>query len=55
MTHQERPAYPPSAKARGVEGTVLMRAVIGRDGSILNLEVVNTDVDPISPQPQKTP
>jgi TonB family protein len=45
MTHQERPLYPASAKARGVEGTVLMRAVIGRDGSILNLEVVNTEVD----------
>jgi TonB family protein len=45
MLHQERPVYPASAKARGVQGTVLMRAVIGRDGSILNLEVLNSDVD----------
>ncbi|HET8550229.1 MAG TPA: M56 family metallopeptidase, partial [Bryobacteraceae bacterium] len=45
MIHMERPVYPASAKARGVEGTVLMRAVIGRDGNILNLEVLNTDID----------
>jgi TonB family protein len=45
MTHQERPVYPAGAKARRVDGTVLMRAVIGRDGGILNLEVLNTDVD----------
>ena len=46
MTHQERPVYPAHLKAAGVEGSVLMKAVIGRDGSILNLEVVNTEVHP---------
>jgi protein TonB len=29
-----------------VEGTVVMRAVISTAGALLNLEVVNTDVDP---------
>jgi len=40
-----RPAYPPGCKIEGVEGTVLMRAVIGRDGALLNLEAVNKLVD----------
>jgi protein TonB len=41
----ERPAYPADCKAEGVEGTVLLRATIGTDGSILNLERVNQLVD----------
>ncbi len=40
-----RPSYPPECKAEGVEGTVLLRAVIGRDGSVLKLEPVNQLVD----------
>jgi TonB family protein len=46
MTHQERPVYPVHLKAAGIEGSVLMKAVIGRDGGILNLEVLNTEVHP---------
>ena len=39
------PAYPPGAKADRVQGTVLMSAVIGKDGYILNLEPINKQVD----------
>jgi protein TonB len=30
------PAYPAAAKKRGIEGTVLLDAVIGRDGDIID-------------------
>ena len=40
-----RPVYPPDCKIAGVEGTVLLRAVISKDGSLLNLEAVNRLVD----------
>lgn len=40
-----RPAYPPECKAAGIQGSVMMRAVIGKDGTILNLEKVNELVD----------
>ena len=46
MVQMAKPAYPPDCKAEGVEGTVLFRAVIGVDGSILNLQQVNQLVDP---------
>lgn len=45
LTSRAMPAYPPDCKAEGVEGTVLLRAVIGTDGSVLNLEQVNELVD----------
>lgn len=45
MVNQVRPAYPPDCKASGIEGTVLLKAVIGTDGSIVNLERVNKLVD----------
>jgi len=46
LVAQPRPVYPPGCKAEGIEGTVLMRAVISREGVPLNLEVVNRLVDP---------
>jgi TonB family protein len=45
LTAQARPAYPPACKAEGVEGTVLLRAVISMDGTPLNLQAVNRLVD----------
>jgi hypothetical protein len=45
MLAQTRPAYPPECKAEGVEGTVLLRAVIGMDGVPLSLEPINELVD----------
>lgn len=45
LEHKVRPDYPVSAKAAGVQGTVLLNAVIGRDGQIVNLEQMNKQVD----------
>jgi TonB family protein len=41
-----RPPYPESAKAAGIEGPVVMKAVIGKAGDLLSLEVVNTLANP---------
>jgi TonB family protein len=38
-----RPAYPPEAKANGVSGTVKLRAVIGRDGTVMRTSVLSGD------------
>jgi len=41
-----QPAYPQSAKLRGISGTVVLGAVIGRDGRIHHLRVVSSpDMD----------
>jgi TonB family protein len=40
------PEYPESARQRGVEGTVLLRAVISKEGTLLSLTTLNTLVDP---------
>jgi TonB family protein len=40
-----KPVYAPELQAAGIEGTVLMRAVISVQGSLLGLSVINT-VDP---------
>ncbi|MDP3001008.1 MAG: TonB family protein [Bryobacterales bacterium] len=45
LTAQARPSYPPGCKAEGVEGTVLLRAVISKEGTPLNLQAVNRLVD----------
>lgn len=45
LVSKTNPVYPPTAKADGVVGTVLMRAVIGKEGSVLNLESINKSVD----------
>jgi TonB family protein len=39
LIHQEVPVYPPDAKAHGVRGTVVLHAVIAKDGSISDLDV----------------
>ena len=40
------PAYPADAKAEGVEGTVLLRAVVSKDGRLLSTKVISGAVDP---------
>lgn len=40
-----KPAYPPDAEAAGIEGTVMLRAVISVGGDLLGLSVINTSVD----------
>ncbi len=39
LIHQEVPVYPPDAKAHGVQGTVVLHAVIAKDGSVRDLDV----------------
>jgi TonB family protein len=41
MVRQVIPVYPPDAKARGIQGTVVLHAVIGEDGTIIELDVVS--------------
>ena len=40
------PVYPAGAKAAGIEGKVILHAVIGKDGKPLSLRVMNDQVDP---------
>ena len=35
------PVYPPEAKAAKIQGKVVLRAVIGKDGHVKNLQVVS--------------
>ncbi len=45
LIRQVKPAYPESAKAQGIEGTVLLNAVIGTDGKLISLKVINKLAD----------
>lgn len=40
------PVYPEKAKAAGAQGTVILHAVIGMDGTPLSLKVMNNQIDP---------
>jgi TonB family protein len=40
------PDYPADAQADGVEGTVLLRAVVSKDGSLLSIRSISTGIDP---------
>jgi TonB family protein len=40
------PAYPADARAEGIEGTVLLRAVISKEGNLLHVISVSSGVDP---------
>jgi periplasmic protein TonB len=42
LTEQVQPVYPVALQAAGIEGTVLMEAVISKDGVPLTLNVRNT-------------
>ena len=41
-----QPVYPQSAKAAGAQGTVLLHAVVSKDGRPLSLQVLNSQVNP---------
>lgn len=45
LVFEPRPVYPPNAQKQGIEGIVILRAVIGTSGQILSLSPFN-DVDP---------
>ncbi len=41
LIHQVKPSYPPLARQARIQGTVVLQAVIGKDGNIQNLKVVS--------------
>jgi TonB family protein len=41
-----QPVYPESAKAAGAQGTVVLHAVVGMDGKLLSLQVLNSQIHP---------
>ncbi|HKV25189.1 MAG TPA: M56 family metallopeptidase [Candidatus Acidoferrum sp.] len=41
-----QPKYPETAKSAGVQGTVVLHAVIGKEGKPLSLRVMNSEIDP---------
>jgi TonB family protein len=45
LIHQPKPVYPPELQQLGVEGTVVMSAIVSKDGTVLHPMVRNT-VDP---------
>jgi TonB family protein len=46
LVNKVQPVYPEQAKAAGSQGMVILRAVIGKDGTPLSLRVVNDQIDP---------
>lgn len=46
LVNKVQPIYPENAKSAGVQGTVVLHAVIGRDGKPLSLRVMNGQIDP---------
>ncbi|HSS97415.1 MAG TPA: energy transducer TonB [Terriglobales bacterium] len=41
LIHRVEPIYPPIARSTRIQGNVLLAAVIGKDGTVQNLQVVN--------------
>jgi periplasmic protein TonB len=41
LVHQVKPTYPPLARQARIQGSVVLQAVIGKDGSIQNLRLVS--------------
>jgi TonB family protein len=46
IIYQPRPVYPVTAKAAGIQGVVTMEGVISKEGNLLSLRVMNSQVDP---------
>jgi TonB family protein len=46
ILRQVRPQYPAHMKAAGITGTVVLQAVISREGLVINLESIDPDVHP---------
>jgi TonB family protein len=41
-----QPIYPESAKAAGAQGSVMLHAIVSKDGRPLSVEVLNSQIDP---------
>jgi len=46
IVEKVQPVYPDAAKTAGIDGTVILHAVIGMDGTPLSLKVMNNQIDP---------
>jgi TonB family protein len=46
LIHEVRPDYPEAARQAGIEGTVSLEAIIGKDGTVVSHRVLNTLTDP---------
>jgi protein TonB len=46
LISQTDPVYPEIAQQAGIEGTVLLEAIVGKDGSVVNSRVVNSLAHP---------
>ena len=46
MITKVQPIYPESAKAAGAQGSVLLHAIVSKDGRPLQLQVLNSQVNP---------
>lgn len=46
LVKQIRPSYPEHMKTQGIEGTVLLEAVISREGKVINVQPANSLVHP---------
>lgn len=42
LIRQPRPVYPAELQAAGVEGTVMLQAIVGKDGSVVSLKVIKS-------------
>lgn len=45
LQHSVPPVYPPEAKRKGIEGAVVMRAIINTEGAVQDLEPLSGDPD----------
>jgi TonB family protein len=50
LLRQPRPVYPEELQRQGITGTVMIKAVVGKDGRLINPKVINTDVHPLLAQ-----
>ncbi len=41
LVHRVQPAYPPLARAARIQGAVVLQAIISKNGTIQNLQVLN--------------
>ena len=41
------PRYPDLARQAGIEGTVLLRVLVGKDGKVVSANVLQSDVTPM--------
>jgi TonB family protein len=46
LISKTNPTYPADAKAEGIEGTVMLKAIVSKDGSLLSVKSISNGVDP---------